>query len=683
MAGRKQHFIPQALQRGFGLAKGKKTQVYVFKKGQEPYRSSTEGVAAQRDFYSEPSDELSLDDKITAYEGQVLAPAIAALREAPVGPVDSHVAAAVVVHLSIRSGFVRGSLSAVATDVMDYFAGALSRNETARALLEVDSLESRSVMINLIEEDIQLKVGAISEISRNALVKLMHFRAREKFPKIFPELVAMFLLLLKELVEKVPEIIVDGHSKVLDMDMAPALRVERLSAMSWRIVLAEPPAHFVLPDCLAIGFKTSDFQEMVPYSLLGNEELAGVIMPICSSKVLVGCFDSPEIDVASLNKSFAKCSMDFFISSVADPGTAEAAEFIGSTVSKYVNNTVGEQCFDAPDRSCFDGERLETAAQDDWLINIPIEFEPKSKRSGKAQAAVLNLLGSPELRAGLNIVRAIVIADNIVSALRKRGVVLNDYAAQFVRFGTCYVIEVQDGLSCELFFTTSSVNLVTNGHPFARAASVLIRHQAGRANYYASVVSTIPKETLKRPRPLLETVELGIAHSFCSHYFGGRLSGIGCISDEEFSAIDEICSKTLIGCIQGINDARTHFIKYRDVDAALCQILMYVEQLLCATANACASTDGEVGRWKVSKSVDVLRWVSLDDWFDLFALDLRRLFDCRKDLGGDADLVLLASHIERVLWSLGIVLSMSVPEQIWMDVLGDEQLESTRLMLRA
>ena len=68
MAGRKQHFIPQALQRGFGVAKGKKTQVYVFKKGQEPYHSSTEGVAAQRDFYSEPSAEQSLDDKITTYE---------------------------------------------------------------------------------------------------------------------------------------------------------------------------------------------------------------------------------------------------------------------------------------------------------------------------------------------------------------------------------------------------------------------------------------------------------------------------------------------------------------------------------------------------------------------------------------------------------------------------------------
>jgi len=44
VAGRKQQFIPQALQRGFGQAKEKKTQVYVFKKRQELYLSSTEAL---------------------------------------------------------------------------------------------------------------------------------------------------------------------------------------------------------------------------------------------------------------------------------------------------------------------------------------------------------------------------------------------------------------------------------------------------------------------------------------------------------------------------------------------------------------------------------------------------------------------------------------------------------------
>jgi hypothetical protein len=47
------------------------------------------------------------------------------------------------------------------------------------------------------------------------------------------------------------------------------------------------------------------------------------------------------------------------------------------------------------------------------------------------------------------------------------------------------------------------------------------------------------------------------------------------------------------------------------------------------------------------------------------------------------DLVLLGSHVERVLWSFGIVLSTPAPEQVWMDVFVDDQFENVRLMLRA
>jgi len=682
VAGRKQHFIPQALQRGFGVAKGKKRQVYVFKKGQEPYYSSTEGVAAQRDFYSGPSDEQSLDDKITIYEGTVLAPAVAALREAPAGPIDSHVAAAVVVHLSIRSAFVRGSFSAAATEMLDHFADAMRSDQTARALLEVDTLKSESMLVKLIEEDILLQFDAIPESGRNALAKLVHFRAREKFPQMFPDLAAMVLQQFGMLLEKIPAMIVSGHSKALERDLAPTLRVERLKAMNWQIIAAEPPTHFVLPDCLAVGAKTSNFQEIEPYSLLSDDELAGVVMPVCSDKVLVGCFGNPELDPASLNRSFAQCSLDFFISSQADAQTVEASQFIGSTVSKYVDSLVEKQTFAPPDKSGSDGESPETEGRAQEPVQVPIKFEPSSRKSSKAQAAVRNLMSAPELQVGLRTVEAIVVSDNIVRSLRQRGVALNDHAAQVVKLGTCHTTETPYGVSSQLFVTTEAVNLVTKGHPLARAAAALIRHQAGRATYYATVVSRIPKETLQRQRPLLEAIGLRIAHFFCSHYFGGRLSGIGLVSDEEFAATDSLYCQTLAGCVQGIASARLHFIEHRDVDAALGLALGHVEQLLCATANACATTGGKIDQWKASKSIEALQAVSLGEWFELLALDLERFFDSRESLAGDSNLILLGSHIERVLWSFGIALSTPAPEQIWMDVLADEQLENTRLMLR-
>lgn len=151
-------------------------------------------------------------------------------------------------------------------------------------------------------------------------------------------------------------------------------------------------------------------------------------------------------------------------------------------------------------------------------------------------------------------------------------------------------------MSSQLFVTTEAVNLVTKGHPLAYAAAALIRYQAGRATYYATVVARIPKEILQRQRPLLEAIGLRIAHFFCSHYFGGRLSGDGLVSDEEFAAADGLYSQVLAGCEQGIASARAHFFEYWDVDAALGLALGYVEQLLCATANACASTGSKIDR---------------------------------------------------------------------------------------
>lgn len=661
---------------------GKATRVYVFKKGQMPYRSSTEGVAAQRDFYSAPSDEESLDDKITTYEGIVLAPAIEALREAPAGPIDSQLAAAAVVHLSIRSAFVRDSWSAAASEMLDYLADAMRSYSTARALLDVDTLNAESALVKRIAEELASSFAALPEGNRNALAKLAHFRVRETLPQVLPDLSVLAWRPLRMLLEKIPEITVSGHSKALEKDLIPASRVERLKAMNWQIMVAAPQTHFVLPDCLAVGSKTLSFQNIEPYSLQNDDELACVVMPVCHNKVLVGSFGNPEVNMDSLNRSFAQCSLDFFISSQADTQTTEVAQLIGSTVSTCIDELLKNEVFAAPARRDSNDESLDKKSNEREQVKVPIKFEPPCRKSGKAQATVRNLMDLPELQVGLRIVKTIVVTDNIVHSLHQRGEKLNGCAAQAVRWGACYLTETPAGVSCQLFLTTASVNLVAKGHPLARSAAAMIRHQAGRATYYATVFTKIPIQTLQHQRPLLEAVGLRIANFFCSHYFGGRLSGLGHVSDEDFAITDALYSEALPIYMQRITSARLHFIEYRDVDAALDQALGHVEQLLCAVATACASTSGEVDRWRSSKSLECLKGASLGHWFELFALDLERFFNSRERLNGDNDLVLLGSHIERVLWSFGIVLSTHSPGQIRMDVLSDEQLQHILLMLR-
>ena len=75
MAGRKQHYIPQLLQKGFTFSgAGKKPQLYQFSKNLKPFSSSTEGTGAMRDFYSNPIANGSdvLDDLITEFEATFL-----------------------------------------------------------------------------------------------------------------------------------------------------------------------------------------------------------------------------------------------------------------------------------------------------------------------------------------------------------------------------------------------------------------------------------------------------------------------------------------------------------------------------------------------------------------------------------------------------------------------------------
>jgi hypothetical protein len=100
--------------RGFATpGKGKNEQVWVFTK-EKTYPSSTEGVRAERHFYSELSSDgtQTLDDLITSYEKR-LRSLLATLRAAsPGSEVDATLAAEVVAHLTIRNAHIRKSFDA-------------------------------------------------------------------------------------------------------------------------------------------------------------------------------------------------------------------------------------------------------------------------------------------------------------------------------------------------------------------------------------------------------------------------------------------------------------------------------------------------------------------------------------------------------------------------------------------
>lgn len=110
MSGRKQHFIPQHFQQPFAI-EGSKGKIWLYRKGKpDPIPASIGDTAAQRDFYSTPSenDLPTLDDLITEYE-QKLHKTVDELRSLSAGDIiEPVVIAEVVTHLAIRSSYMRG-----------------------------------------------------------------------------------------------------------------------------------------------------------------------------------------------------------------------------------------------------------------------------------------------------------------------------------------------------------------------------------------------------------------------------------------------------------------------------------------------------------------------------------------------------------------------------------------------
>ena len=120
MSGSKQHFIPQSLLKGFGLKRGKSTLVVSYTYDRGIFMPATDGIAAERNFYSElrvEGGEETLDDRITYYETP-LATVLTDLWALGDGEdADPRKAAEFVTHLAIRNDNFRKAVTSDVTPV--------------------------------------------------------------------------------------------------------------------------------------------------------------------------------------------------------------------------------------------------------------------------------------------------------------------------------------------------------------------------------------------------------------------------------------------------------------------------------------------------------------------------------------------------------------------------------------
>lgn len=342
MSGRKQHYIPRYVLKGFASqTKLDQWQAQTYLKSGRAFVTNINNIAASRDFYSGPNDVVDValaDDAITQQEELLSAQWAQILSLPNNAAVDSTLAARHVGHLAFRTRPTREEANRAIASLANQFETVASSPPSFYRALGFDSprlpsyaaktlktiysenknfLDARGIKKRKFEEAaiqyIKNKIETQAEGQNDPLWKL---------PKDF-----------KSHMESHGRNI---HSKALINQPAPPIWLERLARLNWTVhqVFTESVA---LPDTIAIS--QADNGEWLPLSL-GLAAVPEFVVCLASSNQLLIGSRSTVLFPPNFNELVASCSSEFFLSRTYSAKLLAMTPEIGTSISLYISNAL-------------------------------------------------------------------------------------------------------------------------------------------------------------------------------------------------------------------------------------------------------------------------------------------------------------------------------------------------------
>lgn len=344
MPGLKQHHIPQFLLRGFGRARGgKNVQVVAYTRTRGTYRTATQGIGAQRAFYSRPAGAAqaeTLDDRITAHEQQ-LAVFIEGLRGSSHGAaVKAREAAEAVAHLSIRAAHMRDAFASSMADLLGGVEEFVLDPPAMAKYLKLQEPTPSKIVRDTLRQSWTEHRAEFRRLgfSQDAFERFALQRIRADFEGAVGEHAPLMAALMQGLRSRAGEAARKGHVEALAKTLAPAPRVEALARLAWRVE-AGSASGFVLPDCVATAFMEDD--GCLPLVFADEQRIRAVAMPLAHDRLLLGVHEGqPGPAQDSLAPAFAEASWDYFVARDDDPELAALVPRIGVRVRAFLAEAV-------------------------------------------------------------------------------------------------------------------------------------------------------------------------------------------------------------------------------------------------------------------------------------------------------------------------------------------------------
>jgi hypothetical protein len=342
MAGRRHHTVPQFMLRAFESSKrGNEVRVWRYCRRVVPVELNVTKIGVEKDFYGN-----ELDEHITKLETG-FASLAEDLRNRS-GLINRTVIGDLVAHLSLRTRALRQSLIELATKMADRVRDHFSQPEVLKA-----AARGRLTKAELLQRLRQ-------ELANQGLKRV---EIEKRILAAAPKLMALWEQKLNEGAEEMAPV-VDRAMREGAKGLAASMRVSFINALSrgldnnprvlayrrfnWFVLPTADP--LILGDCVCI-FETDGERKFKPWD---DEASPGnrILMPLAPGRLLVGTHESevPDLDIPVVNRAFARCSLEFFVSAMRLVGPeAQMVDSLGTwsgIASDSELNAVWEQIKD-------------------------------------------------------------------------------------------------------------------------------------------------------------------------------------------------------------------------------------------------------------------------------------------------------------------------------------------------
>lgn len=659
MAGKRQHYLPRLLQRGFlDDPTDAAERTWLHRPGTAARLVGIRDVGVEDWFYSRKATDgqPTLDDAITDYERD-LAKNMRTLRDAALGAgIDAELAAETVVHFVLRAVHLRRIMSSGIISATDEIAALFTDPSRLGAMLGFTGPVLSLAVTDAIADNAAKLVPA--GLPSALTERLMAFLVREAGDRLVAQAIAMFCPLFPTLFNGFAAKIRDTHNSLLEKPLVENGWVAALRVFDWSVEAAND---LILPDVIALSREDGGPLEPLLFTTAADAVL--VLMPVTHDRMLVGRRDpTATVDLSAFNERAAAGCEAFFIAARpfdaedlnARIGTGPAAA-LAASIAEAVREAEQVRSLGAGDIASAQPREI---AQADFSYRVTLA-DFGDDLLAKEYAEILHTVISALARdLPLQTLDAITIAadyNQALATLDRGDPALPPSSSGALGYGIGVakpVTVICDGQpKTHLVLAASLAEGWASPDPALRASSLhtLVAMLAGIAESARYADGHAARFT---PDAVGRELHLAVARTPSGYWSAKRAAFVYPDQGETYA---QLVVDSLDYADREIGAERRRMTDGNDIDATTSRAIECLTAVLGHTADWLGHHDG-LADGQVFAGNDLperLKARGLDRWVTLFGRDLAACYPPDGTL--DISVVTsLSRHVERLLWSFGI-----------------------------